>query len=64
MDQINPYRFGKWSDLTRKIRIKRSEEERGGAHRESVDGEVLAVLESNGEAVLAILELREGDDGV
>jgi hypothetical protein len=50
--------------MIHEIQIQRSESDGEGAHRANVDGEVLAVLEFDGEAVLAIFELRESEDGV
>jgi hypothetical protein len=50
--------------MIRAIQIQRSESDGEGAHRGNIDGEVLAVLEFDGEAVPAIFELRESDDGV
>jgi hypothetical protein len=40
------------------------EEKEGGAHRENIDGEVLAALDLHGEGVLAIFGGDEGHDGV
>jgi hypothetical protein len=39
-------------------------ERRGGAHRESVDGEVSAALEVDGEGDLGVLDVGEARDGV
>jgi hypothetical protein len=39
-------------------------ERRGGAHQESVDGEVSAALEVDGEGNLGVLDVGEGRDDV
>jgi hypothetical protein len=39
-------------------------ERRGGAHRESVDGEVSAALEVDGEGDLGVLDVGEVQEGI
>jgi hypothetical protein len=39
-------------------------ERRGGAHRESIDGEVPAALEVDGEGDLGVLDIGEVREGV
>jgi hypothetical protein len=64
MDQICPYPFIKWSNLSHRIEIWRQKTERRVLTGKDADGGTPAALEINGEVVPSVFSVHEEVNGV